>query len=45
MTYELHKQIAKGQIADYADSVSRIERIKEKDLAQILIEIAYELLK
>ncbi len=45
MTYELHKQIVKGKIAGYANSVAYLERVKEKDLAVILKEIADELEK
>ena len=43
MTKELHKQIVKGKAADYAKSVAVNEGVSDKELAQILREIALEL--
>ena len=45
MTKDLHKQIATGKIADAARLYAHYEGLSDKELAQILREIALELEK
>jgi hypothetical protein len=42
-TKELAMQIVKGQVADYACGVSRIQDVTNEELARILEEIAAQL--
>jgi len=44
MTKELHKQIVKGKVAEYATSCAKLGEITEQELAKILEEIIKELI-